>query len=393
MGPKTLARACPEPQDRDVIEEQAIRALATRRSTPAVTSFYLDVDGRRYPRPSDYAPNVDHLFRLARKSAEAQGKDVVEAVESDLSRIGEWLDGSLDRSTTRGVALFSGSREGFFEAFGLPVPVRDQVVVGPGPDVAPLCSVSAASERTLVVAVDAQRARFLRIRPGQVEEVEAPTDEIERQVDTDVELGSFERRHEEHARQHYRHVARAMVDELGRRPATHVVLSGTREAVAHLEEHLPKGVARLVAGRIGNPLASERGDLARAATEVVDEARRQHRTALGEELRDRAEQGAAAVTGLGATLRALGADQVETLIVEEAFATGGAQCGECGQLVVDAARCPRCGATPVWVDNVVDAAITDALAHHVAIEFCEPGGLADLGHIGAFEHRRAAGET
>lgn len=375
-----------------MIEEPVVRALAARHCTPVVTSFYLDVDGRRHPRPSDYAPNVEHLFRLARESAEAQGKDIVEAVESDLSRIADWLNGSLDRRTTRGVAAFSCEAEGFFEGYGLPLPVRDQVIIGPGPDIAQLCVILAVSERTLVVAVDGWRARLLRLESGMVEEIEAPIDELERQVDTDVELGSFERRHEEHARQHYRRVARAVVEELAHRPATRLVLSGTRESVAHLEEHLPSGVVQLVAGRIGNRILSERTELARAATDVVDEVRHQHQIALGDELRERTSQGAAAVSGLTATLEALGAGQVETLLVEEAFSASGARCGDCGQLMVDGTRCPRCGATPTGVQNVVDAAITEAFAHHVTLEFCKAGGLAELGHVGAFEYRRSGRE-
>jgi hypothetical protein len=39
------------------------------------------------------------------------------------------------------------------------------------------------------------------------------------------------------------------------------------------------------------------------------------------------------------------------------------------------------------MENVVDAAITEAFTHHVALEFCEEADLAGLGHIGAFERR------
>jgi len=379
-------------QHRSVIEESVLRALAARRCNPVVTSFYLDVDGRRYPRPSDYAPNVDHLVRIALRGAELQGKDVIHAVESDLSRIEQWLGSSLDRETARGVAAFSCEREGFFEAFGLPLSVRDQVVVGPGPDIAQLCATLAASERTLVIAIDGQRARFLRLELGEVEEIEAPTDEMERQVDTDVELGSFEHRHEEHARQHYRHVARAVVEELAQRPAKRIVLSGTGESVARLEEHLPKRVVELVSGRIGNPIPSGQSELARAAAHLVDEARHEQEIALIEELRERTTEGAAAVTGLAATLEAIGARRVETFVVEESFSAGGARCGDCGQLMANGTRCPRCGAIPVGVDNIVDAAITEAFSHHVMLAFCKPGGLAEMGHVGAFEHRRSKQE-
>jgi peptide chain release factor subunit 1 len=375
--------------DRIVIVESVVRQLAAGWSSQIMVSFYLDIDGRRYPRPSDYAPHVEQLFRLARKSAEAEGQHGVDAVEADLSRIAGWLDSGLDRKTTRGVAVFSCQAQDLFDVFSLPISVRDQVVVGRGPDVAQLCAILATSEQSLVVAVDRQRSRLLRLECGDadVDEREAPIDETARQVDTNVELGSFERRHEELARQHYRHVARAVADELEERPAARIVLCGQQESVARLEEYLPERVVALIVGRIALPLSSGRAELARAASEIIRAVRRQHQIELIDELRARASEGAGTVTGLAATLDALGAGQVETLVVEEGFEARGGRCRDCGQLVSDGALCARCGAAPIPMENVVDAAITEAFTHHVALEFCEEADLAGLGHIGAFERR------
>jgi peptide chain release factor subunit 1 len=349
--------------DRAVIVESVVRQLAAGWSSQIVVSFYLDIDGRRYPRPSDYAPHVEQLFRLARKSAEAEGQHGVDAVEADLSRIAGWLDSGLDRKTTRGVAVFSCQAQDLFDVFSLPISVRDQVVVGRGPDVAQLCAILATSEQSLVVAVDRQRSRLLRLECGDadVDEREAPIDETARQVDTN--------------------------DELGERPAARIVLCGQQESVAGLEGYLPERVVALIAGRIALPLSGGRAELARAASEIIRAVRRQHQIELIDELRARASEGAGTVTGLAATLDALGAGQVETLVVEEGFEARGGRCRDCGQLVPDGALCTRCGAAPIPMENVVDAAITEAFTHHVALEFCEEADLAGLGHIGAFERR------
>ncbi len=350
-----------------------------------MTSFYLDVDGSRYPRPSDYVPHVEHLFRLARASATAEGGHAVDAVEADLSRIADWLERDLDRGTTRGVAAFSCEALGLFEAFLLRMSVRDQVVVGQGPDVAQLCAVLFADEQTLVVAVDRQHSRMLRLEQGEIEEKEAPNDSIERQVDTDVEVGSFERRHEELARQHYRHVASAVVSELEERPATGLVLCGQEDSVSQLEGYLPEHATALVRGRIRLPVASERTEVARAASEVVRAAKVQRQRELIVELRERAAEGSGAVTGLGPALEALGTGRVARLVVEDGYGAPGGRCTDCGQLVPADVSCTRCGATPIVVENVVDAAITEAFTHHVAIEFCDASELTGLGHIGALD--------
>lgn len=374
--------------DQSVFDVSAVRTLGELRGEPVVTSFYLDVDGRRFPRPSDIAPHVEHLFRKARKSAEQQGNHVVDAVDADLSRISDWLGRGLDRSTTRGIAAFSCDAAGVFDTFGLAVPVRDQVVVGPIPDIAQLAQIFVTAERTLVVVLDSHRSRILRLEEGVVEERDAPLDEAERQADTDVELGSFEHRHEELAREHYRRVAHTAIDELQRLPAKHIVLCGTHEAVKHLEGYLPSRAVALVSGRIRLPVSSVQAELARASREVVRDADHLRQASLVRELADRAAEGAAAVSGLSATLEALRARRVRTLLVEEGFEVDGARCPDCGELAAHGVtKCPSCASTMIFLENVVDALIARAFIQDVRIEPYERGALAGLGHIGALEGR------
>jgi len=367
-----------------VIDEATIRSLASREGDPAVVSLYLDVDGRHHPRPSDYELNLERLMRSARQMTEVRGGRTATTLSADLARIADWSAQGFDRSTTRGVAVFSASGQGLFEAFVLPETVRDQVAVGPNPDVAQLVMLLASRSPVLLVVADHQSSRLIRLGSGELEEVDGPADEVERQVDTDVELGSFEHRHEEHARQHLRRVARAVTDELGRRPASHVVLGGTPGVVAQLESFLPKSVMTLVAGQVALPPRTPVCDLASAGEDVVRRARRQRQHDMAESLRDRAAEGEAAVRGLAPTLEALATGQVETLVVEDGFAAPGARCGNCRALAAGDGPCPVCGSAATPVDNVVDAAVSDAFVHHVALEFCERGDLGDVGHIGAF---------
>ncbi len=370
--------------DGDVIDEATVRSLATREGDPAVVSLYLDVDGRRHPRPSDYESNLEGLIRSARQMTKVRGRRTATTLAADLTRIADWSAQGFDRSTTRGVAVFSASGQGLFEAFVLPEAVRDQVAIGPTPDVAQLIMLLASRSPALLVVADHQSSRLLRLGSGEPEELEAPTDEMERQVDTDVELGSFEHRHEEHARQHLRRVAHAVTDELGRRPASHVVLGGTPDVIAQLESFLPKSVLALVAGQVALPPRTPVDDLASAGEDVVRRAWRRRQHDMAESLRDRASEGEAAVRGLALTLEALATGQVETLVVEDGFTAPGARCGNCRALTAGDGPCPVCGSAAMPVDNVVDAAVSDAFVRHVALEFCERGDLGDAGHIGAF---------
>jgi len=361
-----------------------VRDLVRRWADQVVTSLYVDVDGRRYPGPSHLVPHLEHVFDLARSAPVVQSAGAAGAVDRDLRRIAGWMERELDRTTTRGVAAFSCDALDRFEVFPLSRPVRDQVVVGPGPDVAQLCAALSWEQRTLVAAVDRQSSRMVIVRGDRVDEIDAPLDAIERQVDTDVEIGSFERRHEELARQHFRRVADAVSDALGRWQPTAIVLSGQDDSVSRLERYLPDAAASVVTGRIRLPVTSTAGELARQASAVVRAAEEGRRHDLVRELGERAAEDAGAVVGIGPVLEALGSGSVSTLMVEEGFDRPGSRCPDCGLLAIDQNRCQRCGALPVPVEHLADAAVNAAFVRHVPIEFVEPEGLDGLGRIGAF---------
>jgi hypothetical protein len=117
------------------LDDSVLRRIASWGTGTVATSVYLDVDGQRHPRWSDVERRADQLFRAARKQARLLAASGTEAeVEAELAEMRTWLDRGLDRSATRGVALFSRAGKGLFGAVQLTVPVRDQVVVDPEPD-------------------------------------------------------------------------------------------------------------------------------------------------------------------------------------------------------------------------------------------------------------------
>ena len=111
-----------------VITEAAIRELASIKGERApITSCYLDVDGRRIARHRDLQHEVEVLLKdaLARSDGEA-------SVRSDIQRIEEYVRGDLDRSRTRGLAIFSCSADRLWEVIELPIPVHSRVVINVG---------------------------------------------------------------------------------------------------------------------------------------------------------------------------------------------------------------------------------------------------------------------
>lgn len=368
-----------------MFDERSVHELAARRGDPLMTSFYLDVDGRRYPRRTDYEPHVTSLCHAARRRAAGLGDGAPAAVDDDLDRIRGWIDDGIDRATTRGIAVFSCARQAYFEPLLLPVSVRDQVSVEPAPNLVQLLAILEHRQRALVVLVDRRQGRLVRIELGVADERPGVLDEPERQADTDVELGGWDHRHEEAARRHFRRVASAVSNEFRAWHPDQVILGGPAADVAGLEACIDNAVADLVVGTVTLPIRASAGEIAATVLVTIGTLERRREEALVEELHERAPQGRKAVLGLPAVMAALAKRRVGTLVVARGFHAVGAGCPACGHIGVAACQCPECGTPSTEVDDIVEVAISQALAQDATVEFCEGTDLDLFGGVGALE--------
>jgi hypothetical protein len=369
-----------------MLTEVQLRTLAAHEGDPVVSSVYLDADGRHRPVRADVAVAFECLAdHLRSRAAVDDDPRVSRAILADVARMRDWLASDWDRTATRGLALFASSHQGWFEAVRLGYAVADAATFGPHPRVAPLAASLDASTPVVVALVDRRRLRVLRVAPGEAVEGPGLDDVEERSVDTDVELGSFEHRAEEAARAHARRGAMRVEQALLASPAACLVLGGPDEAVAALQEQLPRQARQRLVGRVPVAVSAPIADVVGAALEVEGAARSRHEAESVEELRQRAVRGHRGVVGLEATLGAIEEHRVDKLLVSDGFAVPGGRCPSCGHLGVGTRQCTRCGSTNVVVGDVVELAVEEALAQHAVVEFCHTGGLDRFGRIGAIE--------
>jgi peptide subunit release factor 1 (eRF1) len=372
-----------------VISEDRIRALVGHRGSCVMTSCYLNVDGRRYPRPADYETQLSHLVREAREKAAGFGPDEARSVAADLDRITTWVRGGFDRSHVRGLAFFACSADGFFEVVESPLPVPNGVVVNHSPHVKPLESVLQAYERFAVVLVDRQRARLFRFELGELTEHTEVFDAVPRGVTQPGHLAQgsrgahVARRNEEVAHRHLKHAAEVTFAELQRRPVDHVILGGPHEVVVELEGLLHPWVRDRVADRLAIPTTAGPEEVRQAALAVEEAVARRAEAALVERLRDAVGTGAGAA-GLEPTLAALVERRVDVLLVSEGYEAEGWRCRSCGYLGPRGRRCPVCARSMDHLDDVVEEAVEEALANKCRVQIVrESADLDVLGRIGA----------
>ena len=363
------------------ITAEAIKELAAFRSQGApVVTCYLDVDGRRHPRPQDYEIELEHLIR------EARSREGGEAAGDDLDRIDAHVRAGLDRSTMRGLVLLSCAAEGFWKVIELPVPVQDRIVINAAPAVAQLEAVVQESARVGVLAVDKHRARIDVFELGELLQSSEVQDELPRDIDSvgHGDRGDTSHHADEMVAQHLRHAARQAFEVFGDAGVRDVLLAAPDELVSALESDLHHYVTERLRGRldvrIDTPFEEVREAVMAAEHELVVAREAQ----AVERLRAAAGAGAKGVAGLSDTLDALSESRVDTLLVSRGFGESGWRCDACGRLATVGRTCPRCGAEMAHADDVVEEAVDVAFANGCRVEVVEQSADLDvLGRIGA----------
>ena len=372
------------------ITDGLLRDLAGFTSEKApVTSCYLDVDGRRFIRPQDVEPHLDDLLRRGRRRmAATNGHDrgAAASVEADLRHISDFVRGGLDRSTTRGLAMFSCSADNFWQVVALAVPVPNVIVVNATPHIRVLESVIEQYLRFAVLLVDRQRARILLFEQGQLVEQQEHFDRLPRHDDDGGQMrrDDLAGHAQAAAAHHLRRAAQAAFAAYQEQAFDHLIL-GTPDALGReMERELHPWLRERIAARLSIPVGARDDEIAQAALEVEAGVERAREAALVERLRQAVGAGTGAAVGLPDVLAALVARRVETLLVSEGFEAPGWRCRACGHVGLRGRRCPLCTAEMDQVDDVVEEAVEEALNQSCRLSICRANPDLDvLGRIGA----------
>jgi hypothetical protein len=365
-----------------VLTEAAVRELAGIRGDVApITSCYLDVDGRRLIRHQDVEHELDGMLRDARQRANGHT-----SVHDDLRKIEAFIRGGLDRSETRGLAIFACAASDLWEVIELPVPVRSRVVINHAPAVGQLESVVQEHEPIGVLLADRQRARLFVFALGRLVERTEMIDELPRDYDArgTRERGTPEHHVEELAHQHLRNAARAAFDLWQARGFHHLAIGAPDAIASELESALHPYLQERLCGRVKLSVGASHAEVRAAADAVEGDVERAREATLVARLKEAAATGRRGVVGLAATLGALNEHRVERLVVSKGYSQEGWRCPESGALAMVGPTNPTNGVAMHRVDDVVEDAIEEALTQSIPVTICVGDADLDvLGQIGA----------
>jgi peptide chain release factor subunit 1 len=350
-------------------DREFVRKLAewTSPGVP-VSSLYLDVDGRRYPRRQDYLLRAEELCHALRRQAEELDREARSSVAGDVQRFLAFL-GGLDRGATRGVALFSSSRGALWEQVRVPRPLADRATLGDHPNVLPLEALIEVSESFCTVLVDREKARIFLVRMGRIEERTDVLDEVPGRHDQGGWSQSRYQRHiEVHASQHLKHVADVLLRLYKQRRFDHLIVAGPDELVPEFERVLHDYLRRRVTAREHLPITASVDVVLERSLAVEERIEADRERRVLERLHAEAAAGRQGVTGLVRVLEALNEGRVETLVVPMGLSREGRRCVRCGRLAADGSACPTCGGSLERVPDVVERAVAAALRQSSRVE-------------------------
>ncbi len=363
-----------------VITENEIRSLATIRSDgSAITSCYLDVDGSRFVRPADYERVLDQLLRRVR------GNGIDEATEHDLDRIEGVVKAGFDRSTVRGVAIFSNAADELWEVIELPVSVRSELVVDSAPAVGQLEAVVQQATTIGILTVDRAHARVFVYRLGELLEHTEVTDDLARGYDTvgEHDRGGVDQHRDELEQQHLRRAAALAWSAHSAHGFDHVALTASDKVATEFERNLHPYLQERLHGRLSVEPSAPASAIRDAALELAKRIEAGREAELVEELRSAAAGDGRGVIGLDPVLDALAENRVARLLVSDGYALEGWRCPACQRLARIGRIC-ACGSEMDHVTDVVEHAVDQTLSQSAHVDVCiDNADLDVLGRIGA----------
>jgi len=351
------------------VDRESLRKLAEWRSngTP-VSSLYLDVDGRKYPRKQDYMIRAEQLCDHLRSQAEALDRDSKLSVGKDCQRMLEFLQ-NLERGPNRGVALFSCSGSELWEQVLAPRPMRDRAALDEHPNVIPLEALVETYERFCTVIVDREKARFFLARMGRIAEQTGVLDDVPGQHDQGGwSQGRYQRHIEDHVGRHLKHVADLLLALFKHGGFDHLILAGPEEIVPEFERSLHDYLKRRVVARTTLSMQANAAEVLERSLAVEEQVEAERERQTLEHVRAEAAAGRQGVIGLDRVLGALNDWRVETLVVPFGLSLAGKRCRECGRLATHGTHCATCGGTLEPVPDIAESAVAAALRQGSRVE-------------------------
>jgi peptide chain release factor subunit 1 len=327
------------------------------------------------------------VFLNQQRSRFADADRYREEIANAFDLVEGWVETGFDKAN-KGVALFLEIGGDGFESFQFPVAVECRVELGERPIIAPLARLLDEHQRHVVIVVDREHIRLLKVVFGTVqEEKEIRPDAID--TPHDVQAGGYsqsgyQRRKAEEVRHFFKDFVQEVSEFVRRHQPDDLIVLGTAENVKSFVEFLPDHLRELIAFTESAPGDAPAPVLIDRLIPLFEDQMRRSEAAVVTRVRDRVKERHFAASGFQETLEQLQEGKVDTLVVARDAERSGAQCTQCGFYLprLDP-KCPYCGGQTRDSVDLVEVMIRMAADQEVAVEFVRPQSLDEVHGVAA----------
>lgn len=247
-----------------------------------------------------------------------------ESLSADIAAVRSFLESDIDPAV-QSIAIFACSAQQVFEPILLGLPLDNSITLSPTPVLRPLANVLEDDPRYVVLAIDQEYASLIVVDQvvGLYELEITSTGYPRKQAQGGWSQRRYQLRADERVEAFIRTVAEQAQRVMDESEADYLVLAGNEQITKALYGELHPTVQRRVAGLVRGDRISEDHEVIDAAQPVIADAERSsEKEAIGH-LENGAGPGGGAVAGAEATLAALQAQQVMTLVMNDDFSAEG----------------------------------------------------------------------
>lgn len=251
----------------------------------------------------------------------------------------------------------------------LPIEITSQVYYRDYPVVRPILEVLEISESYLIVFMDRERARFLKLYLGTLSELKELSSEPpvkHRQTSGTDHLRSqmvLQRRAASWSNRFLKTLVDSTEELMETQAIDAIIVSGTEEVTAEFIRLLPRSLKDKVVGTIRLPLSARQQEILEAVLPIVSNREFLAEKELVEDLLTSAQKGEKAVLGLNPTLSAINEGRVYLLLYPETYSVSGFRCDLCGVLldhIPETGKCPYCEEKCLTVEDLIEEACEKA---------------------------------
>jgi len=353
-----------------------------------ILSLYVDrKTGTGFWNPAEIGPLVKGLLKELEPSVDTSDQGSLAAAAQHAIRAlseREFHDRSLAVFAEPSGRIWTGE---------LNLPVASIARWNGEPYLLPLLESVGEHSRLGVALVDRGRARLFTIFLGEIEEERdafnpEPVKHVASTGTDQARTMNLQRRAEEHAHLHWKHVA-SMLDALARaRRFDRLMLGGSLDAANRLRDLLPKRLAESIVGIVPIPVEAVKNDVLAAAMDLERRVREERDRDEVAALETASAKQARAAAGLDDTLKALREGRVLTLLYAEGVSLRGRRCTNCGTLFEEGAElCRYCERETLPVEDLLEEMtrrVAESGGNIEPVGAAAAERLREMGGIGAF---------